>query len=61
MIGSWIRAVFESPGGARALGDSVTKVAEVFRPNATRALELGHDAYAAAHASHLAEFRYGRA
>ncbi|NBB97638.1 MAG: methionine synthase I [Alphaproteobacteria bacterium] len=58
MIQSLGRALFG--GGARALGDGVTKVAEVFRPNATRALELEADAYAAAHASHLAEFQYAR-
>lgn len=58
MIRALGRALFG--GGARALGDSVSKVAEVFRPNATRAMELDHDAYTAAHASHLAEFRYAR-
>lgn len=56
MIRALGRALFG--GGTRALGDSVTKVAEVFTPNATRALELGTDAYAAAHASHLAEFQH---
>lgn len=60
MIRSLFGAIFGSAGGARALGDGVTKVAEVFRPNATRALELGADAYEAAHASHLAEFQYAR-
>lgn len=59
-----IRSVFGLLfGGARhatALGQTVTSVAEVFRPNATRALELGHDAYKVAHASHAAEFQYGR-
>jgi len=47
--------------GVAALGQSVTGVAEVFRPNATRALELGHDAYLAAHSSHTAEFAHARA
>jgi len=61
MIRSLFRAIFGSARGAQALGDGVTKVAEVFHPNATRALELGADAYLAAHASHLAEFQYGRA
>ena len=59
-----IRSVFGFLfGGARnagALGQTVTSVAEVFRPNATRAMELGHDAYKSAHASHAAEFQYGR-
>lgn len=61
MIRSLFGAIFGSARGAQALGDGVTKVAEVFHPNATRALELGADAYLAAHASHLAEFQYGRA
>lgn len=46
--------------GVAALGQSVSGVAEVFRPNATRALELGHDAYLAAHSSHTAEFAHAR-
>ncbi|TVS05634.1 MAG: methionine synthase I [Rhodobacteraceae bacterium] len=61
MIRSLLGFVFGGAREARALGDTVTSVAEVFRPNATRRQELGHDAYRAAHASHLAEFRYGRA
>ncbi|MCC1480027.1 holin family protein [Roseibaca sp. Y0-43] len=61
MIRSLVGAIFGSAKGAQVIGDGVTKVAEVFRPNATRALELSADAYAAAHASHLAEFQYGRA
>jgi hypothetical protein len=61
MIRSLFGAIFGSARGAQALGEGVSKVAEVFRPNATRALELSADAYAAAHASHLAEFQYGRA
>ena len=58
MIRSLGKALFG--GSARALGDSVTKVAEVFRPNATRALELDHDAYTTAQASYMAEFQYAR-
>lgn len=54
-------ALFGSAARTTELGQTVTQVAEVFRPNATRALELGHDAYIAAHASHTAEFQYGRA
>ncbi|MCH8465008.1 MAG: holin family protein [Roseinatronobacter sp.] len=53
--------VFGGAGRARDLGHSVTTVAEVFRPNATRALELGHDAYLAAHSSNMAEFTHIRA
>lgn len=60
MIRSLFGWVFGGAKQARALGQTVTSVAEVFRPNATRALELGHDAYKAAHASHTAEFQYGR-
>lgn len=48
-------------GGAERLGRTVGEVAQVFRPHATRALELGHDAYAAAHSSHAAEFAHTRA
>ncbi|MGL4415701.1 holin family protein [Roseinatronobacter monicus] len=60
MIGSLFGWIFGGAREARALGQTVTSVAEVFRPNATRALELGHDAYKAAHASHTAEFQYAR-
>ncbi|MCC5962070.1 MAG: holin family protein [Rhodobacteraceae bacterium] len=61
MIRAALGALFGGGGKARGLGGAVTSVAEVFRPNATRRMELGHDAYKAAHASHLAEFQYGRA
>ena len=60
MIKSLFGVLFGRARNATALGQSVASVAEVFRPNATRALEIGHDAYKAAHASHAAEFRYGR-
>jgi hypothetical protein len=60
VISKVFSALFGSGGGAVALGQTVTQVAEVFRPNATKALELGHDAYIAAHASHSAEFQHGR-
>ncbi|MCC5991893.1 MAG: holin family protein [Rhodobacteraceae bacterium] len=60
MIRSVFGFLFGGAHQARALGQTVTSVAEVFRPNATRALELGHDAYKAAHASHATEFQYGR-
>jgi hypothetical protein len=46
--------------GATALGQTIGGVAEVFRPNETRRLELGHDAYMSAHASHTAEFAHAR-
>ncbi|WP_406622264.1 holin family protein [Pararhodobacter zhoushanensis] len=51
-----VRALF-SRGGAAELGRVGVEVAEVFRPNATRQLELGHNAYAAAQASYASEFR----
>jgi len=46
--------------GARALGGMVRGVAEVFTPNATRRLELGHDAFRIAHETHGAEFAHRR-
>lgn len=60
LIRSLVGALFVR-GGAESLTRSVGDVAQVFRPNATRQMELGHDAYAAAHASHTAEFTYARA
>lgn len=60
MIRSLFGFIFGGAREARALGQTVTSVAEVFRPNATRKLELGHDAYMAAHASHTAEFAHQR-
>lgn len=47
-------------GGAERLIDGGVRAARVFRPDATRALELGAEAYAAAHASHAAEFVHAR-
>ena len=62
LIRAGMTALFGRGGaGVAALGQSVSSVAEVFRPNATRALELGHDAYLAAHSSHTAEFAHSRA
>lgn len=46
--------------GVTAAADAVTNVAEVFRPNATRQMELGHEAYRSALNQHSAEFTYGR-
>lgn len=48
-------------GGARDLTRAVGEVADGFRPNATRRLELGHDAYVAALDQHGTEFEHGRA
>ena len=47
-------------GGARELSSAVSNVADGFRPNATKAMELGHDAYRAALEQHGTEFQYGR-
>lgn len=48
-------------GGARDLTRAVGNVADGFRPNATRRLQLGHDAYIAALDQHGTEFEHGRA
>lgn len=61
LISKGFGVLFGSAARTQALGQTVTQVAEVFRPNATRALELGADAYASAHASHMAEFQFARA
>ncbi|MEM8629787.1 MAG: holin family protein [Pseudomonadota bacterium] len=42
--------------GVRSAGAAVRDVAEVFTPNATKRMELGHAAYMAAHDGHRAEF-----
>ncbi|SFR49062.1 holin family protein [Litoreibacter janthinus] len=47
-------------GGVGAAADAVVDVAEVFRPNATREMELGHEAFTASLSQHGAEFQYGR-
>ncbi len=60
VIRSLFGLVFGTAGKARALGAGVTAVAEVFRPNATRQLELGHEAFMAVHASHAAEYQHAR-
>lgn len=60
MMGSLFGLIFGSARNANTLGDGVRGVAEVFHPNATRAMELGHDAYMAAHATHGAEFQHAR-
>jgi len=47
-------------GGAKAVTDGVIDVAGAFRPNATRQMELGHEAFTASLAQHGAEFEFGR-
>lgn len=49
------------PGAIEGAGRTVAGVAEVFRPNATRQLELGHDAFVATQAAASEEFRSARA
>ncbi|MFN3647328.1 MAG: holin family protein [Gemmobacter sp.] len=51
-----IARVLGGPGAVATLGRAAREVAEVFTPNATRALELAHDSGAAALAQHGAEF-----
>ena len=47
-------------GGVTGVAEAAVDVAEVFRPNATRQMELGHEAYQAALSQHGTEFQYGR-
>ncbi len=47
-------------GGARELGETVGHVADGFRPNATKSMQLDHAAYRAALAQHGTEFEFGR-
>jgi hypothetical protein len=54
-----LRALFAG-GGLVRLTRAGTGLAEALRPNATRQLELGHDAFAAVQAAHAAEFRGAR-
>ncbi|PWE30287.1 hypothetical protein C4N9_06255 [Pararhodobacter marinus] len=49
------RALF-ARGGVAEIGRVGAQVAEVFRPNATRRMELGHDAFSATQAAYAAEF-----
>lgn len=56
VIAQILRALFLR-GGLAELGRASTQVIDAVRPNATRQLELGHDAFSAAQAEHAAEFR----
>jgi hypothetical protein len=47
-------------GGIKGAADAAVDVAEVFRPNATRQMELSHEAFTSALTQHSAEFQYGR-
>lgn len=52
--------LFRSAPAAQAVGGAMRGVAEVFVPNATRRLELGHEAFRIAHETHGAEFQHQR-
>jgi len=47
-------------GGVRAVGEAATDIAEVFRPNATRRMELSAEAQRAALDAQGDEFQYAR-
>ncbi len=52
--------IFSAAGGVRAIGGAVREVSDALHPNATRRMELGHEAYVAALAAHGAEFEHVR-
>lgn len=55
LIRALVTALFVR-GGAERLGRAGVDLAGAFRPNATRQMELGHDAFAATQAAYAAEF-----
>lgn len=57
LIRSLMTALFVQ-GGAERLGRAGTGLVGAFRPNATRQMELGHDAFAATQAAYAAEFAH---
>jgi hypothetical protein len=57
LIRTLITALFVQ-GGAERLGRAGTGLVGAFRPNATRQMELGHDAFAATQAAYAAEFSH---
>ena len=59
LIATLARALFLR-GGAAEIGRVGTDLAEVFRPNATRQMELSHDAFTAAQQAYAAEFQLAR-
>ncbi|MCB1390479.1 MAG: holin family protein [Rhodobacteraceae bacterium] len=59
LIAVLARALFVR-GGAAEIGRVGTGLAEVFRPNATRQMELSHDAFTATQAAYAAEYRLAR-
>ena len=60
LISMLARALFLR-GGAAEIGRVGTDLAEVFRPNATRQMELSHDAFTATQQAYAAEFQRPRA
>lgn len=59
MIRTVINALF-ARGGLERLTVAGTGVADSFRPNATRRMELGHDAFTATQSAYAAEYRNPR-
>ncbi len=47
-------------GGVTSVSRAVTGVAEVFTPNATRQMELGHEAFTASVTQHGTEFEHSK-
>jgi len=59
LIRSLFRALF-AQGGLERLTRAGTDVADSFRPNATRQMELGHEAFVSTQSAYAAEFRNPR-
>ena len=57
LISTLLRALFVR-GGAVELGRVGVEVAGALRPNATRQMELGHEAFSAAQQAYAAEFQH---
>ena len=55
LIAGLIRALFLR-GGAAEIGRAGVEVVDALRPNATRQMELGHEAFGAAQTAYAAEF-----
>lgn len=56
-----ISRLIGGPSATSALGQAATGVAEVFVPNATKAMQAAEEAYLAALGEYGAEFQYARA
>lgn len=54
-----MNALLGRPGLAGDIGAAIAETAEVFTPNATKALSLGHASYQAALGQHGVEFTHG--